>query len=98
VLQNIGPLGIEAFAKAGAQEWARYGYTTAQEGRSVPGIANVMRKVADEGAFKIDVARGHPYRTAPRAGEPGTFPWSAMGCSCWNAFDRGPRSHWPTST
>jgi len=55
VLQNIGPLGIEAFAKAGAKEWARYGYTTAQEGRSVPDIANVLRKVADEGAFKIDV-------------------------------------------
>jgi len=55
VLQNIGPLGIEAFAKAGAKEWARYGYTTAQEGRSVPDIANVLRKVADEGALKIDV-------------------------------------------
>jgi predicted amidohydrolase YtcJ len=55
VLQNIGPLGIEAFAKAGAQQWARYGYTTAQEGRSVPDIANVLRKVADEGALKIDV-------------------------------------------
>jgi predicted amidohydrolase YtcJ len=55
VLQNIGPLGIEAFAKAGAKEWARFGYTTAQEGRSVPDIANVLRKVANEGAFKIDV-------------------------------------------
>jgi predicted amidohydrolase YtcJ len=55
VLQNIGPLGIEAFAKAGAQEWARFGYTTAQEGRSVPDIVNVLRKVADEGTFKIDV-------------------------------------------
>ena len=55
VLQNIGPLGIEAFAKAGAQQWARYGYTTAQEGRSVPDIANVLRKVADEGALEIVV-------------------------------------------
>ncbi|WP_390368669.1 amidohydrolase [Variovorax dokdonensis] len=55
VLHNIGPLGIEAFAKAGAKQWARFGYTTAQEGRSVPGIADVLRKVADEGAFKIDV-------------------------------------------
>lgn len=55
VLQAIGPLGIEAFAKAGAQQWTRFGYTTAQEGRSVPDIAKVMRKVADEGAFKIDV-------------------------------------------
>lgn len=55
VLEGIGPLGIEAFTKAGAEQWARYGYTTAQEARSVPGVAQVMRKVADEGAFKIDV-------------------------------------------
>jgi len=55
VLQNIGPLGLEAFTRAGAQEWARFGYTTAQEGRSAPDIVGVMRKVADEGGFKIDV-------------------------------------------
>lgn len=55
VLAGIGPLGIEVFTKAGAEQWARYGYTTAQEGRSVPGIAQVMRKVADQGDFKIDV-------------------------------------------
>jgi predicted amidohydrolase YtcJ len=55
VLQNIGPLGLEAFTKAGAQEWARFGYTTAQEGRSAPDVVTVMRKIADEGGFKIDV-------------------------------------------
>ncbi|MDF0546566.1 amidohydrolase [Sphingobium sp. H39-3-25] len=56
VLKNIGPLGMTAFVKAGAQQWARYGYTTAQEARAVPGIADILRKVADEGALNIDVA------------------------------------------
>ncbi|MBH0112519.1 amidohydrolase [Novosphingobium sp. YJ-S2-02] len=55
VLQNIGPLGIEAFTKAGMLQWARFGYTTAQEGRSTPQVAKVMRKVADESGFRIDV-------------------------------------------
>ncbi len=55
VVAGIGPLGIEAFVKAGAQQWARYGYTTAQEGRAIPAIAKVLRKVADDGALRIDV-------------------------------------------
>lgn len=55
VLKNVGPMGMEAFIKAGAQNWTKFGYTTAQEGRSVPDVAKVLRKVADEGGFKIDV-------------------------------------------
>lgn len=55
VLENVGPIGMEAFVKAGAQNWTKFGYTTAQEGRSVPGAVQVMRKVADEGGFNIDV-------------------------------------------
>ena len=55
VLSGIGPMGMEEFARAGAQNWARFGYTTAQEARSVPGTVDLMRKVAGEGGFAIDV-------------------------------------------
>jgi len=55
VLGNIGPEGMEAFTRAGEKQWMRYGYTTAQEARSVPDVVRVMRKVADDGGFKIDV-------------------------------------------
>lgn len=55
VLQNIGAVGMEAFARAGAEQWMRFGYTTAQEGRSTPDVVRIMRKVADEGGFSIDV-------------------------------------------
>jgi len=55
VIQQIGPEGLEEFARAGAENWARYGYTTAQEARSVPDTANIMRQVADEGGFAIGV-------------------------------------------
>ena len=56
LVSQVGPEGFKAFARAGAELWARYGYTTADEGRSVPGTVNVLRQVADEGGFKIDVA------------------------------------------
>jgi predicted amidohydrolase YtcJ len=55
LMGNVGAEGAEAFARAGAELWARYGYTTAEEGRSMPGTVQVLRKVADEGGFKIDV-------------------------------------------
>jgi predicted amidohydrolase YtcJ len=55
VLGNIGVTGMKALAKAGAERWASYGYTTAQEGRAVPGLANVLKALAAEGALKIDV-------------------------------------------
>ena len=34
MLSKLGEEGIEAFARAGAELWASYGYTTAQDGRS----------------------------------------------------------------
>lgn len=56
VVAQIGPVGLEEFARAGSENWMRFGYTTAQEARSVPDTVNVMRKVAEEGGFMIDVA------------------------------------------
>jgi predicted amidohydrolase YtcJ len=55
LLQAIDENGAKAIVRAGADLWARFGYTTAQEGRSLPGTAEVLRAVADEGGFKIDV-------------------------------------------
>ena len=55
LLGNVGATGMKAMAKAGTELWASYGYTTAQEGRATPGIANVLKAVAAEGGLKIDV-------------------------------------------
>lgn len=55
LLGKLGQEGFEAFARAGAELWARFGYTTAQEGRSMPGTVSVMKSVAAEGGFAIDV-------------------------------------------
>ena len=55
LIKPIGAEGFETFANAGSELWARYGYTTAEEGRSTPETADILRKVADQGGFKIDV-------------------------------------------
>lgn len=56
LLGNIGPEGFKAFFKAGTELWARFGYTTVQEGRTLPSAVGIMRQVADAGVLKIDVA------------------------------------------
>ncbi len=55
ILPKIGPEGFKAFARSGSKLWARFGYTTAQEGRSSPDTVRVMQAVAAEGGFAIDV-------------------------------------------
>jgi len=55
LLSGLGERGLRAFAAAGPELWARFGYTTAQEGRAAPDIVEVMKKVAAEGGFKIDI-------------------------------------------
>ena len=52
---QIGLDGFKALARNGAELWARFGFTTAEEGRSIPQTAEVLRQVADEGGFAIDV-------------------------------------------
>jgi predicted amidohydrolase YtcJ len=56
VFGNIGPTGLVALAKAGIELWSSYGYTTAQEGRATPGLATVLKSMADKGELPIDVA------------------------------------------
>jgi hypothetical protein len=55
LLSRAGAEGSKQFARSGADLWARFGYTTAQEGRSTPPVANILRTVADEGGLKVDV-------------------------------------------
>jgi predicted amidohydrolase YtcJ len=55
LLGSLGPEAIPAFAKAGADLWTRFGYTTAQEGRAVPSIVEAAKKLASQGKFKIDI-------------------------------------------
>ena len=55
LVSGLGEQGLRAFAVAGPKLWARFGYTTAQEGRTSPQMVEVIKKVAAEGGFKIDV-------------------------------------------
>lgn len=56
LLGRVGPEGGKTFVRAGSELWARFGYTTAQEGRASPGSAAILKQVADAGELKIDVA------------------------------------------
>jgi len=56
ILGSVGPTGLRVMAEEGANLWARFGYTTAQEARSIPATSEVMKAVAKDGKFKIDVA------------------------------------------
>ncbi len=55
LMGDIGEAGARAFAEAGSELWARFGYTTAEEGRSLPSTVAMLRKIADEGGFEIDI-------------------------------------------
>ncbi len=56
MLTRVGPAGMKEFVRAGTELWARFGYTTAQEGRATPGSVAILRQVADEGGLAVDVA------------------------------------------
>jgi predicted amidohydrolase YtcJ len=56
LLGKIDREGFKSMAVAGSELWAKYGYTTADEGRATPGAAAILQEVAREGKLKIDVA------------------------------------------
>ncbi len=56
LLGQVGADGVKTFFKAGTALWARFGYTTAQDGGSTPGSVAAMRQVASAGELNIDVA------------------------------------------
>ncbi|MEP1933456.1 MAG: amidohydrolase family protein, partial [Roseibium sp.] len=55
LISSVGEDGFKAFARAGSNLWARFGYTTAQEGRATPDIYPIAQAVADEGNLINDV-------------------------------------------
>jgi len=55
LLGRVGADGSKAFIRAGTELWARFGYTTAQDGRTMPGALASLKTVADEGGLKIDI-------------------------------------------
>ena len=55
MMGSLGDEGFAEFARAGARMWARYGYTTAQEGRADTNSVGVIRRVAAQGGFDIDI-------------------------------------------
>ncbi len=55
LLPKLGEEQIAALVGAGAQTYARYGYTTAQEGAAMTPWAHAMEKPKNRSALKIDV-------------------------------------------
>ncbi|WP_234998859.1 amidohydrolase [Ruegeria sp. AU67] len=55
MLSNLGEEGMIAFARAGSNLWAKYGYTTGQEGQSSGEIVQALKKVGADGGLPIDV-------------------------------------------
>jgi hypothetical protein len=55
LISKLGPEGIKAFARSGSDLWARFGYTTAQYGRSSSGSVKALQVVDAEGELAIDV-------------------------------------------
>ena len=55
LLNGLGPDGLLAFARAGSDLWARFGYTTAQDGRSSAASVESLRKLGADGGLAIDI-------------------------------------------
>lgn len=55
LIPRVGEAGAKQMVRAGSKLWARFGYTTAQEGRASPVAAEILREVAGEGGLAIDV-------------------------------------------
>ena len=55
LLGRVGSEGSATFFRVGTELWAQFGYTTAQDGRTMPGGLETMKAVADAGGLKIDV-------------------------------------------
>ncbi|WP_208988227.1 amidohydrolase [Labrenzia sp. VG12] len=53
---NLGQKGFLELGRAGTKLWASYGFTTAQEGRAVPLVVDVLNELADLQELEIDVA------------------------------------------
>jgi len=54
-LAGLGKEGLLAFARAGSELWASFGYTTAQDGRSSAAIVEALKAVDAAGDLPVDV-------------------------------------------
>jgi predicted amidohydrolase YtcJ len=64
---RTGPETALNFAKKGAEVYARYGFTTAQEGRAIKGVYEALKAAAAAGVLPIDVAVYVDYMVHPDA-------------------------------
>jgi len=55
LLGRVGAEGSKTFVKAGTELWASFGYTTAQDGRTMPNALKTYKEIAEAGELKIDV-------------------------------------------
>ncbi|SLN18477.1 N-substituted formamide deformylase precursor [Pseudoruegeria aquimaris] len=55
LLAKVDAEGFIGFAEAGSRMWARYGYTTAQEGRAAPAFIQIAQEAARRGLLLNDV-------------------------------------------
>jgi predicted amidohydrolase YtcJ len=55
LLNGLGEEGFLAFARAGSDLWASFGYTTAQDGRSSAAIVEALKKVGGDEGLPVDV-------------------------------------------
>lgn len=55
LISGVGAEGAATFLRAGAEMWASFGYTTAQDGRTMPSALPVLKGAAQAGQLKIDV-------------------------------------------
>lgn len=56
LLSRIGAERAPRLVVEGSKLWARFGYTTAQEGRAAPTTFAILKRAAEAGDLKIDVA------------------------------------------
>lgn len=64
---QAGPKAALNVARKGAELYARYGFTTAQEGRATKGVYEALKAAAAEGSLPIDVAVYVDYLAHPDA-------------------------------
>jgi predicted amidohydrolase YtcJ len=55
LLANLDKNSASVFAKAGVELWTKFGFTTAQEGKSNASVDAALQGLAKEGALPIDV-------------------------------------------
>jgi predicted amidohydrolase YtcJ len=99
LVMQVGRRGALTMVRAGAELWARFGYTTADEGRASAASVAMLRQVGGTGGLKLDVVAypdvltdretikagyGKPYESRVRIGGAKlTIDGSPQGFTAW---------------